>query len=98
MGKKEAYNELIFQLGDLARDTLPKKERYPKSMERVFKAEDAVAGLREELAALEAELDGEDGGYQEMLAAHDEERGHLAEAGRRCQTAVDPIQGRCKAR
>src|SRR5438477_434786 len=96
MGKKEAYNELIFQLGDLARDQLARKERYPRSMERVFKAEEAVARLRQELAALEEELDGEDSGYQELLAAHGEERGQLAETVKRFQKAVDAIQGRSK--
>src|SRR4051812_31972 len=96
MGKQDAYNELIFQLGDLARDHLVKKERYPRSMERVFKAEEAVAQLREDLAALEEDLDAEDGGYRQMLAAHEEERGRLAETVKRYQKAVDAIQGKSK--
>jgi hypothetical protein len=96
MGKKEAYNELIFQLGDLARDELVKKERYPKSMDRVFKAEEAVSRLREELAGLEDELNEEDTSYQELLAGHDEERGPLLETVKRFQKAVDAIQGRSK--
>lgn len=96
MGKRDAYNELIFQLGDLARDQLAKKDRYPRSMDRVFKAEEAVLARREELAALEEELDAEDTGYQELLAAHEEERAHQAELVRRFQKAVDAIQGRAK--
>lgn len=96
MGKQEAYNELIFQLGDLARDELVKKERYPKSMERVFKAEGAVAQLREDLKALEEELNEEDLAYQDLLAAHEEERGPLEETVKRYQKAVDAIQGRSK--
>ncbi|HYV44516.1 MAG TPA: hypothetical protein VFA20_06615 [Myxococcaceae bacterium] len=96
MGKEEAYNELIFKLGDLARDELVKKERYPKSMERVFKAEEAVAHLREEIQSLEDELNEEDTAYQEMLAAHEEERGPLMETVKRYQRAVDAIQGRSK--
>lgn len=96
MGKQEAYNELIFQLGDLARDELVKKERYPKSMERVFKAEEAVAQLREDLKALEEELNEEDLSYQDLLAVHEEERGPLEETVKRYQKAVDAIQGRSK--
>ncbi|HEY8206162.1 MAG TPA: hypothetical protein VIG99_01685 [Myxococcaceae bacterium] len=96
MAKRDAYNELIFQLGDLARDHLVKKEKYPRSMERVFKAEDAVAQLREDLVGLEAELNEEDGGYQEMAAAHEEERGQLTETLKRYQKAVDAILGRSK--
>jgi len=96
MGKEEAYNELIFKLGDLARDELVKKERYPKSMERVFKAEEAVAALRDELKSLEDELNDEDLGYQEMLAQHEEERPRLLETVKRYQKAVDAIQGRSK--
>lgn len=96
MGKQDAYNELIFKLGDLARDQLAKKERYPRSMERVFKAEEAVAQLREDLAALEEDLDAEDSGYQGMLAAHEEERSQLLETVKRYQKAVDAIQGKSK--
>src|SRR5262249_54972993 len=96
MGKQDAYNELIFQLGDLARDHLVKKERYPRSMERVFKAEDAVVQLREELAALEEGLNGEDARYRELKAAHEEERAQLTETQKRFQKAVDAILGRSK--
>jgi len=96
MGKRDAYNELIFQLGDLARDQLAKKERYPRSMERVFKAEEAVLQLREELAALEEELDEEDAGYRQMLADHAEEREQQLPVVRRFQKAVDAVQGRAK--
>jgi chromosome segregation ATPase len=96
MGKQETYNELIFQLGDLARDELVKKERYPKSMDRVFKAEEVVARLREEMKALEDELNEEDAAYQEMLAAHEEERGPLQETMKRYHKAIEAIQGRSK--
>src|SRR5436190_19733809 len=96
MGKQDAYNELIFQLGDLARDLLAKKERYPRPMERVFKAEEAVAQLREDLAALEEDLDAEDSGYQEMLAAHEAERSQLLQTVKRYHNAVDAIQGKTK--
>ncbi len=96
MPKQDAYNELIYQLGDLARDILVKKEKYPRSMERMFKAEDAVAQLREDLKALEAELNAEDAGYQEMVATHEQERQELQETQKRFQKAVDAILGRSR--
>jgi hypothetical protein len=96
MGKRDAYNELIFQLGDLARDQLAKKERYPRSMDRVFKAEEAVLQLREDLAALEEELDEEDAGYHQLVADHEAEREQHLPVVRRFQKAVDAIQGRAK--
>ncbi|HVE82634.1 MAG TPA: hypothetical protein VND93_07290 [Myxococcales bacterium] len=96
MGKQEAYNELIFKLGDLARDELAKKERYPRSMDRVFKAEEAVLARREELAGLEEEMDAEETAYQDMLATHEEERPRHQEMVKRFQKAVDAIQGRSK--
>lgn len=96
MGKRDAYNELIFQLGDLARDQLAKKERYPRSMDRVFKAEEAVLQHREDLAALEVELDEEDNSYRQLVADHEEERERQLPVVRRFQKAVDAIQGRAK--
>src|SRR4051812_44408667 len=96
MANEDAYNELIYKLGDLARDLLVKKEKYPRSMERMFKAEDAVAQLRETLKALEEELNGEDAGYREMMAAHHEERLQLQETQKRYQKAVDAIVGRSR--
>ena len=41
---KESYNDLIFQLGDLARDRLAGKPNCPRSMDRVYRAEEAPAG------------------------------------------------------
>ena len=52
MPKPEKYEELIFQLGDLARERLPNKPNCPRSMDRVYKAEDVVVARREELAQL----------------------------------------------
>src|SRR5262245_61744364 len=81
----------------MARDELVKKDKkYPRTMERVFKAEDAVAQLREELAALETELNEEDAEWKAMEAAHEAERHQLQDTQRRYQKAVDAILGKSK--
>lgn len=93
---KESYNDLIFQLGDLARDRLPGKPNCPRSMDRVYRAEEAVVARREELAALEQEMNDEDAAYQDFLAQQAEERtGHEAIV-KKWKKAVDAIEGKVK--
>ena len=65
-------------------------------MDRVFKAEEAVLQLRDELAALEEELDGEDAAYRQLLADQEEERAQHLPVVKRFQKAVDAVQGRAK--
>jgi len=93
---KETYNDLIFQLGDLARDRLPGKPTCPRSMDRVYRAEEAVVARREELAALEQEMNDEDAAWQDFLAQQAEERtGHQATV-KKWKKAVDAIEGKVK--
>jgi hypothetical protein len=93
---KESYNDLIFQLGDLARDRLPGKPNCPRSMDRVYRAEEAVVARREELAALEQEMNDEDAAYQDFLAQQAEERtGHQAIV-KKWKKAVDAIEGKVR--
>jgi hypothetical protein len=93
---KDSYHDLIFQLGDLAREHLVKRDDYPRSMDRVFKAEEAVLARREELEQLEAELNEEDSAYKEYVAALKDEQITAVETVRRFQKAVDAIQGKAK--
>jgi hypothetical protein len=93
---KETYNDLIFQLGDLARDRLPGKPNCPRSMDRVYRAEEAVVARRDELAALEQEMNDEDAAWQDFLAQQGEERvGHQAIV-KKWKKAVDAIEGKVK--
>lgn len=92
----EKYNELIFQLGDLARERLASKPGYPRSMERVFRAEEALLARRDELAALEQALNDEDSRYQQFLADQEAENATQQEIVRKYKKAVDAIQGRVK--
>ncbi|MBZ4398215.1 hypothetical protein OWM54_39590 [Myxococcus sp. MISCRS1] len=93
---KESYDDLIFQLGDLSRDRLPGKPTCPRSMDRVYKAEEAVVARREELAAFEQEMNDEDAAYQAFLDEQEQEKaGHQAIV-RKWKKAVDAIDGKVK--
>lgn len=93
---KESYNDLIFQLGDLARDRLPGKPNCPRSMDRVYRAEEAVVARRDELAALEQEMNDDDATYQDFLAQQAEERGGHEVIVKKWKKAVDAIEGKVK--
>ncbi len=93
---KESYNDLIFQLGDLARDRLPGKPNCPRSMDRVYRAEDAVVARRDELAALEQEMNDEDAAYSDFLAEQEEARAQQAVIVKKWKKAVDAIDGKVK--
>lgn len=94
--KVERYDDLIFQLGDLARETLPNKPTCPRSMDRVYKAEDVVLARREELAQLEAQLNDEAAAYEAYQAELAAEREHQQAVVKQFKRAVDAIQGRVK--
>ncbi len=96
MAKAESYDELIFQLGDLARDRLPGKPNCPRTMERVYRAEEALVARRDELAALEQEMNEEDAGYQEFQAQQEEEKVELNATVKKYKKAVDAIEGKVK--
>ncbi|MCP3101627.1 hypothetical protein LZ198_22375 [Myxococcus sp. K15C18031901] len=93
---KESYNDLIFQLGDLSRDRLPGKPNCPRSMDRVYRAEEAVVARRDELAGLEQEMNDEDAAYQEFLAEQEKEKGGHQAIVRKWKKAVDAIDGKVK--
>jgi chromosome segregation ATPase len=96
MAKAENYNDLMFQLGDLARERLVNKVDRPRAMERVLRAEDLLVQRREELASFEAEMNEADVAYQESLAALEEERSGHREIVKKYQRAVNSIEGRVK--
>lgn len=93
---KESYNDLIFQLGDKARDVLPGKPNCPRSMERVYRAEEVLEARRDELAALEADMNDEDLAYQDFLAQHEDDCAAQKEITGRFQKAVTAVEGKVK--
>jgi chromosome segregation ATPase len=96
MAKAESYDDLIFQLGDLARDRLPGKPNCPRTMERVYRAEEALVARRDELAGLEQEMNDEDAAYQEFLAQQAQEKAEHSLTVRKYKKAVDAIEGKVK--
>lgn len=96
MGKGNSYNELIFQLGDLARERLPNKPNCPQSMQRVYRAEDALVARREELAALEQQMNDEDDAWQSFQVELGAEREKLNVVVKRFHRAVEAIEGKVK--
>jgi hypothetical protein len=96
MPKSESYNDLIFQLGDLARDRLAGKPNCPRSMDRVYRAEEAVVARRAELAALEQQMNDEDAGWQEYLAWQKQEREAQMVIVKKWKKAVDAVESQTK--
>lgn len=92
----ESYNDLIFKLGDLARERLPNKPNCPRSMDRVYRAEEAMVARQDELAALEEQMNAEDATYQEFLAQQEEEKARLNATVKKWKKAVEGIEGKVK--
>src|SRR4051794_14498799 len=93
---KESYNDLIFELGDMARERLPEKPNCPRSMDRVFKAEDAVLTARGGLEELEGQLNEEDESYKDFLAQQEAERNEQKEIVKKWRAAVAGLEGRSR--
>jgi hypothetical protein len=93
---RESYDDLIFQLGDLARARLAEKPNAPRSMDRVFTAEDGVLAKRDEIAALEAELNGEDAAFKDFLEQQEAERVEQKGVVRKWARAVEGIEVRSR--
>src|SRR5690606_2409060 len=93
---KESYNDLIFQLGDLARDRLPGKPNCPRTMERVYRAEEALVARRDELAALEQQMNDEDAAWQDFQAEQDAERARHEAVVQKWKKIVDAIDSKVR--
>jgi hypothetical protein len=93
---KESYDDLIFELGDLARERLAEKPAAPRSMDRVFKAEDVVLAQREALKGLEDQLNEEDEAYKDFLEAQEAEREEQKEIVKKWRVAVAGLEVRSR--
>lgn len=93
---RESYDELIFQLGDLAREHLAEAPHPPRAMEAVFAAEDVVLAVRDDIAAVEAEMNEIDEAYQRYLADYDAELAQQQETTRRWRAAVAGVEVRSR--
>lgn len=93
---KESYNDLIFMLGDLAREHLAEKKNLPKAMQAVFECEDVLLAVREEIAALEGEMNEEDAAYQDFLDQQAAERDEQQAITRKWRHAVAGVESRSR--
>lgn len=93
---KESYNDLIFMLGDLAREHLAEKKNLPKTMAAVFECEDVLLAIREEIAALEGEMNDEDAAYQDFLDQQAAEREEQQAITRKWRHAVAGVETRSR--
>lgn len=89
----DKYNELIFQLGDLARDRLVNLPDPPKAMARVLRAEEALLARQEELADLEAQMNEADEAYQDAQADAKSEFDELQVLVKKYKLAVNAVEG-----
>lgn len=93
---KESYNDLIFQLGDLAREHLAEKPSPPRAMAAVFEAEEVLLGIRDEIAALEQEMNDEDGAYQDFLDQQEAEKEEQNAITKKWRHAVAGVESRSR--
>lgn len=93
---RESYDELVFQLGDLARANLAESKRPPRSMDAVFAAEDAVLAARDEVAALEDELNAEDAAWNDFQEQQKAEREEQQQIVRKWRSAVAGVEARSR--
>ncbi len=96
MPKAESYNDLIFQLGDLARDRLAGKPNCPRTMDRVYRAEEALVARREELTALEQQMNDEDAVWQDYSDQYQAERDRHMVVVKKWKKAVDAVETQTK--
>ena len=93
---REAYEELIYELGDLAREHLADGQRRPKAMEVVFRAEDVVLHLRDEVGALEEQLNLRDAEWNGFLAQQEAEKDVQREIVKKWRSAVSGVEARSR--
>ena len=93
---KEAYEDLIYQLGDLAREVLADVPRPPRAMQHVFEMEDQLLARREELGALEEELNAEDADHQDFLSRQEAEAFEQKDIVKKWKAAVAGVEVRSR--
>lgn len=93
---RESYNDLIFQLGDLAREHLAEAKNPPKAMDAVFAAEDDVLAIRQEIEGIEAEMNEADAQYQDFLAQQDAEKEEQMAIIKKWRAAVAGVEVRSR--
>lgn len=93
---KESYEDLIFQLGDLAREHLAQATNVPPEMDAVFDAEDEVLACRAALAEAEAALNEEAHRWDDFLTACADEKSKHKRVVAQWRSAVAGVESRSR--
>ncbi len=92
----QKYNDLMFQIGDLAREHLTEAPELAEAMQAVYDMEDALLARREELAGTEADINQADADNQDFLAQRAAETEQKKKIIAKWRTAVMGVEGRSR--
>lgn len=95
--KVESYNDLIFKLGDLARERLAGRPNAPRSMERVLTAEENLVTHEEELKQIEQAMDEEEAAYSEFRQVCEDEKTELGATIEKYKKVIAHAESKYKA-
>ncbi|GMU61414.1 MAG: hypothetical protein AMXMBFR34_31770 [Myxococcaceae bacterium] len=93
---RESYNDLVYELGDLAREHLAEAKNPPRTMENVFAAEDHVLSIRQEIEVIEGELNEADAQHQDFLAQQEAEQDEQNAIIKKWRAAVAGVEVRSR--
>jgi len=94
---QKRMDELLIQLGDLAREHLSQKTGSRlKAMPAVLAAEERIVALEEEIEALEETINQEDSEYQDFLERHLAEKAENEEIAKKWKKAVQGVESRSR--
>jgi len=95
---QKSVDELLIQLGDLAREHLAGDRRGSQleTMSAVLEVEDRIAALEEEIDSLEQTINEEDGEYQDFLERHLAEKAENEEIVKKWKKAVQGVEARSR--
>lgn len=96
MAGSDKYQALIFQLGDVAREHLAESPKAPDEMQEVFACEDVVLARRDELAAVEEEMNRRDEENASSAAALNAEIDEQKAMTSKWRTAVQGVERRSR--
>lgn len=93
---RDPYQNLLLELGDLARERLWNKPSCPKSMDRVYKAEEALEAHQTEVQAIEQQMGEQEQALAEFREACDAEFAEQEVLVSKFKKSVDAAEGKVK--
>ena len=93
---RKRMDELLIQLGELAREHLAQKGGKLKAMPILFAIEERIIALEEEIESLEEAINQEDLEYQDFLERHLAEKAENEEIAKKWKKAVQGVETRSR--